>query len=218
MRAIGSRNGSSCACLLRAASSTSRRSRRFDLRMRPSMRVGGFMNRSPPDEGDFVTLTLESERYGLKGKVDCLRRHDRQLLPYEHKRGHARQTSEGPMAWPSDRLQVCAYALLIEEYAGAQVVEARIRYHADNKTVRIPIEGAARRDVVSAVARARELAGRSIDRQSWTTSDSAFAARSRRCACLKRSVWRATPVGNLSGSSRATPIARRCTSPSTGHV
>ncbi len=36
------------------------------------------------DEGDSVSLTLESGTLGPKGKVDCLRRRDGQLIPYEY--------------------------------------------------------------------------------------------------------------------------------------
>jgi CRISPR-associated protein Cas1 len=109
------------------------------------------------DEGDLVSLTLESETLGLKGKADCLRRRNGQLIPYEHKRGRARTGAEKPEPWPSDRLQACAYALLVEEHTGGSIAEARIRYHADNVTVRIPVDEAARQDVRRAVARAREL-------------------------------------------------------------
>ena len=70
---------------------------------------------------------------------------------------------DGPQAWPSDRLQACAYALLIEEHTDTPIEEARIRYHADNVTVRVPIDAAAREDVHKAVERARELR-QSVDR------------------------------------------------------
>jgi len=50
------------------------------------------------DEGDLVTITLESETLGLKGKVDCLRRRDGRLIPYEHKRGRSRASEGGPEA------------------------------------------------------------------------------------------------------------------------
>ena len=122
------------------------------------------------DEGDFVSLTLESETFGLKGKVDCLRRRDGRLIPYEHKRGRARPADDGKTAWPSDRLQVCAYALLVQEHTGSPIEEARIRYHADNVTVRVPVDETAREDVGKAVARARELS-RSVERPPVTDNE-----------------------------------------------
>lgn len=122
------------------------------------------------DEGEIVSLVLESEALGLKGKVDCLRRRNGRLIPYEHKRGHAAKGEDGSEAWPSDRLQVCAYALLVEEHAGTPIEEARIRYHADNSTVRVPVDEAARCDVRKAVARARELS-RTIERPPVTDNE-----------------------------------------------
>jgi CRISPR-associated protein Cas1 len=59
--------------------------------------------------------------------------------------------------WPSDRLQVIAYAALVEEQTGREVTEGRVRYHADNVMVRVPIDEQARADLARAVARAREL-------------------------------------------------------------
>jgi CRISPR-associated protein Cas4 len=115
------------------------------------------------DEGDLVTITLESEASGLKGKVDCLRRRDGRLIPYEHKRGRSRAGEKGPEAWPSDRLQVCAYALLLEEHTCTSIDEARVRYHADDTTVRVPVNETARDDVQKAVVRARQLS-HSIER------------------------------------------------------
>ena len=122
------------------------------------------------DEGELVSLALESETLGIRGKVDCLRRRNGQLIPYEHKRGRSAKGDAGPQAWPSDRLQVCAYTLLLEEHTDTSIEEARIRYHATNTTIRVPVDGKAREDVRKAVVRARELSrsfsatgGRSTD-------------------------------------------------------
>ncbi|MCP9495683.1 MAG: type I-MYXAN CRISPR-associated endonuclease Cas1 [Pyrinomonadaceae bacterium MAG19_C2-C3] len=123
------------------------------------------------DEGEELTLVLESERLGLKGRVDCIRRRDGQLVPYEHKRGRAARDGEGkPEAWASDRLQIIAYAVLVEEHAGREVVEGRVRYHADKVTVRVGITEAAREELRVAIARAGEL-GRSVERPPVTENE-----------------------------------------------
>lgn len=97
------------------------------------------------EDGESVSIELASEAYGLVGKVDCLRRRDGVHLPYEHKRGKpARGAGNEPQAWPSDRLQIVAYAVLIEEAFGQSVLEGRVRYHAANVTVRVPIDERAR--------------------------------------------------------------------------
>lgn len=122
------------------------------------------------DEGEIVSLVLESESLGLRGKVDCLRRRDGRLIPYEHKRGRSAKGDTDPQAWPSDRLQVCAYTMLLEEHTGTPVEEARIRYHADNATVRVSVDEQARADVRIAVARARELS-QSVERPPVADND-----------------------------------------------
>jgi len=153
------------------------------------------------DAGEWTSLALENPRLGIKGKVDCLRRRDGRLIPYEHKRGRAMRdaapqspgvrrsgsrarsgvssrrvggkrradavapgsappdpaTAGSPGAWPSDRVQVGAYALLIEDAFGQPVPEGRVRYHAENVTVRVPIDDALRTEVRAAIAEARRL-------------------------------------------------------------
>jgi CRISPR-associated protein Cas1 len=112
------------------------------------------------DEEEWLTLSLESERWGLKGRVDCVRRRDAQITPYEHKRGRSARGPDGrPAAWPSDRLQIIAYAALVEEQTGREVAEGRVRYHADNVLVHVPFDERAREDLGHAIARARELQG-----------------------------------------------------------
>ena len=64
------------------------------------------------DDAEWLTLTLESARWGLVGKVDCIRRRDGLLLPYEHKRGRAAHGQDGTAeAWRSDRLQVTDFSV-----------------------------------------------------------------------------------------------------------
>jgi CRISPR-associated protein Cas1 len=115
------------------------------------------------DEGDVERLTVESAALGLRGQMDALRRRDGQWLPYEHKRGRSmRDLTKKPCAWPSDLLQIAAYAMLLEESVGAPVTEGRLRYHADGVTVRVPIDEAARAMVRAAVERARVLRGETL--------------------------------------------------------
>lgn len=108
----------------------------------------------PLDGGELHDLTLESATWGLKGKVDYLRYRDGGLVPYEHKRGR----SKGEEAWASDRLQVIAYAALLAEHTGHPITEGRIRYHANNKTVRVAMDEAALDQLRIAIDRARSLA------------------------------------------------------------
>ena len=110
------------------------------------------------EEGDSVSLELASEALALVGKVDCLRRRDGSYLPYEHKRGRpARGAAGGVEAWPSDRLQIIAYAVLLEEAFGQHIPEGRVRYHAANATARVAIDAQARADLAAAIAEAQSL-------------------------------------------------------------
>ena len=110
------------------------------------------------EPGEVVELTLESERLGVRGKLDAVRRRGGGSYPIEHKRGRARRDRDGAAeAWETDVVQVTAYAMLLEEHLGEPVAEGRVRYHADGVTVRVPMDDGTRHRVVAAVARAREL-------------------------------------------------------------
>jgi CRISP-associated protein Cas1 len=104
------------------------------------------------------SVEVASEAWGLFGKVDAIRRRDGRWVAYEHKRGRCKRGDDGkPQAWPSDRIQAVAYAVLLEEAFGEPVPEARIRYHADNVTAFVSIDEEARSELRQAVSRAREL-------------------------------------------------------------
>ena len=128
------------------------------------------------EESEWHTLDLESEALGLRGKLDCLRTRRRVRPLRTQARGAAARTRDNdstesykmaatskpgtPCAWPSDRLKVAAYTMLVEETIGQHIPEARVRYHRDNATVRVPIDDTARQDVINAIARARDLSAR----------------------------------------------------------
>ena len=110
-------------------------------------------------EGESVrSFELSSATLGLVGKVDGIEHREGGWIPYEHKRGRARRESKGEaVAWPSDELQAIAYAMLLEEFTQKPVTEARIRYHADGLTVRVPLTVERREAVLAAVRKARIL-------------------------------------------------------------
>jgi CRISPR-associated protein Cas1 len=109
------------------------------------------------DDLDVTRQTFESEELGLRGAVDVLRRRGGKLIPFEHKRGRSAGKAGAREAWQTDRVQVGAYALLVEQAHGCQVEEGRVRYHADGVTVRVPIDDGLRNQVVDAILRGREL-------------------------------------------------------------
>jgi len=110
------------------------------------------------DDSDWESLNLEDESLGLRGKVDAIRTKRGRFIPYEHKRGHCfRNDDESAGAWPSDRIQALAYAMLIERAKSCTVDEARIRYHSDNVTVTTPVDDAGRDDVLRCIQQALKL-------------------------------------------------------------
>jgi CRISPR-associated protein Cas1 len=118
-----------------------------------------------------VHLKLADESFGLVGAVDAIRRRDGNLVPYEQKRGRAKKADDGHYeAWPSDAVQVGAYALLVEAATGRQVSEGMIRYHADGVTVKVAVDDELRARIRRTLDRARELAEQ-LDRPPVTTNE-----------------------------------------------
>ena len=110
------------------------------------------------DGESMETIELRSDALGVFGKIDALKRRDGTYVPYEHKRGRSRRDENNvATAWPSDRVQAAAYGMMLEEVSGRMVPEARIRYHADNITVRVPLDAMTRLEVLRTIERAREL-------------------------------------------------------------
>jgi len=136
------------------------------------------------EEGEWQQLVLENQDLGLRGKVDALRTRNGQTIPYEHKRGRCyRDRSNKPQAWESDRIQVLAYACLIEAELGITVPEGRVRYHADNVLVHVPLDEQGRQDVQAAIAQARQLR-LSPDRPPVTSNERLCARCSLAPVCL----------------------------------
>jgi len=110
------------------------------------------------EDEEWLDLYLEDELLGLRGRVDALKTRNGETIPYEHKRGRCyRDNNNKPQAWESDRIQVLAYALLIEVELGIIVPEGRVRYHADNVLVHVPLDDQGRQDVLNCIDRARKL-------------------------------------------------------------
>lgn len=123
------------------------------------------------EEGELVEpRSMESNKLGLKGTVDVVRRRDGALVPHEHKRGRSAGTKGAREAWETDKVQVGAYAMLLEESSGLPVPLARIRYHADNVSLAVQVDEELRQRVLAAIRRARKLRT-SIERPPVTTEE-----------------------------------------------
>ncbi len=162
------------------------------------------------EEGEIVDLTLESERLGVRGRLDAVRRRDGTLYPIEHKRGRAmRGMDNAAMVWPSDRLQLTAYALLLEEHTGHTVEEGRVRYHADNHTIRVRLGETERARFNAAVLRARLLSS-SAERPPVTSEEKRCVRCSLAPVCLPEEARLAKALGDADlVAQEATPTPVR---------
>lgn len=140
------------------------------------------------EEDEWQELILENSELGLRGRVDALRTRSGQTIPYEHKRGRCyRDRTNKPQAWESDRLQILAYACLIEAALGITVLEGRIRYHADNVLVHVPLDDQGRQEVREAIEQARQLR-LTTERPPITTNERLCARCSLAPVCLPEEV------------------------------
>lgn len=136
------------------------------------------------EDGDWQQFVLENDQLGLRGKVDALRTRNGQTIPYEHKRGRCyRDGNNKPQAWESDRMQVLAYALLIEAELSIVVLEGRVRYHAENVLIHVPLDDQGRQDVRGCIEKARQLR-MSPDRPPVATNERLCARCSLAPVCL----------------------------------
>ncbi|RJS21363.1 type I-MYXAN CRISPR-associated endonuclease Cas4/Cas1 [Corallococcus sp. H22C18031201] len=121
------------------------------------MFAGRRLHEQLQEEGERVEWEVSSEELGLHGRVDAVRTRDGVLVVHEHKRGRHAPGETGPEAWLGDRIQVGAYAWLLEERFPGAPVECRVRYHQTQVTIRFSLDATLRQQVSDAVARARLL-------------------------------------------------------------
>src|SRR5205085_8816897 len=101
-------------------------------------------------------------------------------------------------------IQVAAYAMLIEDVTGQAIGEARVRYHQDNITVRVPVDDAARNDVLRAIERARALSA-TVERPPVTSNERLCLKCSLSPACLPEEARRAAELLPAPSTDRAQP-------------
>lgn len=94
-------------------------------------------------------VPLQSTRLGLSGKLDELIQHNGDFIPVDYKL--ARKDS------PHFRLQLAAYALLVEEQYSASVKYGLLYLIQARQTVRIPITSQLRQKVLEALNRMRQI-------------------------------------------------------------
>ena len=114
----------------------------------------------PPEEAERIharSVTLSSETHGLIAKLDLIEGDGSDVAPVDYKRGSPKDTDEGPEAWPADRVQLCAQALVLREH-GFTVRHAIAYYYETKQRVRVAIDDALVARAGDAVAAARAIA------------------------------------------------------------
>jgi CRISPR-associated exonuclease Cas4 len=107
---------------------------------------GRIKHDSPSERGGWVNeLYLESDRLGLKGKLDLLELDDGAVLPVERKR------AESGRYYRSDEIQLAGYCMLLEEHLDTEVPEGVIYLYETDQRIHIPIEESHRETVREAV-------------------------------------------------------------------
>ncbi|MDL2269372.1 CRISPR-associated protein Cas4 [Desulfosarcina sp. OttesenSCG-928-A07] len=107
--------------------------------------------------GDIKTATgllLRSLKYGLTGKADMVEFHrrDKVWVPYpvEYKRGRPKKND-------SDRVQLCAQALCLEEMLGMEVPEGSLFYGQTKRRQVVPMDLSLRAITLDTIADVRVL-------------------------------------------------------------
>jgi CRISPR-associated protein Cas1 len=105
------------------------------------------------------SVMLASDRHGLIARIDLVEGEGGRVTPVDYKKG-APRTAEGCLeAWPADRVQVCAHALILRDN-GYQVDDAIVYYHETRQRVRVVIDEPLVAATLEALAAARQVAER----------------------------------------------------------
>jgi CRISPR-associated protein Cas1 len=103
------------------------------------------------------SVSLSSDRYKLIATIDLVQGDGDAVMPADYKRGRPRDGEDGPEAWPADRAQVCAQALILRDN-GYTCDEAILYYDMTKQRVRVAIDEALVNETLRAVDEARRLA------------------------------------------------------------
>jgi CRISPR-associated protein Cas1 len=119
-----------------------------------------------PPPGDVAeihsrSVTLSSQTHRLIAKIDLIEGANGSVTPVDYKKGHPKDSGDGPDAWPADRAQLGAQALILRDN-GYRCNEAIAYYHATRQRVRIAIDEALIDEVLRAAAAATVLARRGV--------------------------------------------------------
>ncbi len=105
------------------------------------------------------SVMLSSQTHLLIAKMDLIEGEGGAVVPVDYKKGRPRESDDGPQAWPADRVQLCAQALILRDN-GYLCDEAVAYYHATRQRVRVAVDDALVSETMAALEGARALATR----------------------------------------------------------
>lgn len=107
------------------------------------------------------SVLLSSETHRLIAKIDLIEGEGGSVVPVDYKKGHPRDAEDGPEAWPADRVQLAAQALILRDN-GYRCDEAVAYYHATRQRVRVAVDQPLIEEVLGALNEANALAQRGV--------------------------------------------------------
>jgi CRISPR-associated protein Cas1 len=113
-----------------------------------------------PEEGERIhsrSVTLTSDTHRLIANIDLIEGEAGVVSPVDYKHGAPREEESGLAAWPADRAQVCAQALVLRDN-GYRCDEAIVYYNATKQRVRVAIDDRLVDETLAAVHAARGVA------------------------------------------------------------
>lgn len=105
------------------------------------------------------SVTLASEELRLIATMDLVEGELGVVSPVDYKKGRPRDGDNGLEAWPADRVQVCAQAMILREN-GYRCDEAVLFYGETKQRVRVSIDEMLVAETRTAIAGAREIAAK----------------------------------------------------------
>ncbi|MGC4085856.1 MAG: CRISPR-associated endonuclease Cas1 [Vicinamibacterales bacterium] len=117
-----------------------------------------------PEDVEGLTLKargvmLSSDVHHLIAKIDLVEVSDGTVAPIDYKIGRPKEGDDGLEAWPADRTQLCAQALVLRDN-GYVCHEAVAYYHATRQRVRITIDDSLVAETLDALTKAKSIAER----------------------------------------------------------
>jgi CRISPR-associated protein Cas1 len=103
------------------------------------------------------SVMLASDSHRLIARIDLVEGEGGRVTPVDYKRGSPRQGDSGLEAWPADRVQLCAQALILRDN-GYACDEGVVYYNETKQRVRVAIDDALVAETLSALAAARAVA------------------------------------------------------------